>query len=134
MSNDDDDLIALFDDVTQANHTRIANLLLLLTIPIEIETDAEPSSQEMIGVLLNARELLYDLPMHPICREALGTAILDFLGGLAHVRLAFDDPADRSWLIENAALTMLRVKEQLLLVYDLLTGAVAAGELEPGRE
>ncbi|KAA8889456.1 hypothetical protein F3087_11060 [Nocardia colli] len=132
MGDHDDDPVARFDELTKANHARIAQLLLLVDIPIELPAVDCVVSEEGIDALINARTLLYLLPMRSIHREAVSTAILDFLGGLVHAGLSITDPGDHGWLMENATVTMLRVHEEIAMARRLLTGRVSDEELEPG--
>ncbi|GAA5097144.1 hypothetical protein [Nocardia iowensis] len=130
MSDEHDDLLAALSEVTDRNHARIAKVLLLLDIPIKIEVPEDAQDSAAIDALLNARQLIRELPTHPVHEGVLNTVILDFLGGLTLTNTAFDNPGDAEWLLRAALLSMYRVSEQVSIAYGLLTGQISTEELD----
>ncbi|WP_141717946.1 hypothetical protein [Nocardia altamirensis] len=130
MSNEHDDLLAMFDEATSGNHAHIAKILLLLDLPISIEIPEDAQAADAVDALLNARKLMHELPTHPVHRGVLNAAILDFLGGLTLANTAYDHPGDAEWLMRAALLSMYRVAEQLSIAHGLLTGQISIEEIE----
>ncbi|WP_378735495.1 hypothetical protein [Nocardia brasiliensis] len=122
--NEFDSRFKHFQVRSMMGYMRLTKLLLRLELPINMEPlTADSTPTELVESATIARKALQDMPMDMYLQATLGTALLDWMCGIALAAAAAGDD-DVRWAIEGALLLTVRASDEMDLAEDLLDGNI----------